>query len=351
MLVDLSQSSADITRWLVDIPSVSGDETALADDVEKLLTVGHLEVLRSGNSILARTNLGRAQRLLVGGHLDTVPIADNVPSKTVEGLIYGCGTSDMKSSVAVMLKLAVEIPEPRHDITWVFYDCEEVEATRNGLGRIETEHREWLDADLALLMEPTDGAIEAGCQGTLRVVITTEGHRAHAARSWLGVNAIHGAADILARLATYEPRAVDIDGCLYKEGLNAVKIEGGIAGNVIPDACAVTVNFRFAPDRSSEQAIAHVRDVFEGFSLEVTDLSPGALPGLSSQAAQDFLRAVGSEPRPKYGWTDVSRFSALGIPALNFGPGDPNLAHTREEHVSIDRIEETEVIMRKYLSL
>ena len=349
--LDLALDCAGLTEQLVDVASVSGEEVELADAVEGALTsCAHLEVLRSGNSVLARTRLGRDSRVLVGGHLDTVPIADNVPSSRVGDLIYGCGSADMKSSIAIMLKLAVEISQPIHDLTWVFYDCEEIEASRNGLGRIEAEHRGWLDADLAILMEPTDGEIEAGCQGTLRATVLTAGRRAHSARGWLGSNAIHAASEILGRLSGYAPRDVDIDGCVYKEGLNAVRIEGGVAGNVIPDICAVTVNFRFAPDRSVEQAVAHVREVFEGFEVEITDTAGGALPGLSAPAARDFVFAVGRPARAKYGWTDVARFSTLGIPALNYGPGDPNLAHTRDEHVAVAKVSEAEDVMRRFLT-
>jgi succinyl-diaminopimelate desuccinylase len=347
--LDLTLDAAALTEQLVDARSVSGDEGELADVVESALVAPHLQVLRSGNSVLARTNLGLPTRVLIGGHLDTVPIADNVPSRRDGDTIYGCGTSDMKSSLAVMLRLAVELARPAHDLTWVFYDCEEIEAARNGLTRIETDHREWLEADLAILMEPTHGEIEAGCQGTLRAVVTTEGVRAHSARGWLGRNAIHAAGEIINRLAAYAPRDVDIDGCIYKEGLNAVKVEGGVAGNVIPDHCAVTVNFRFAPDRSVEQAIEHVRTVFDGFDVQITDSAAGALPGLNVPVTQSFVESTGRTPRAKYGWTDVSRFSTLGIPALNYGPGDPNLAHTRDEHVSAALIAETEVVLRRFL--
>jgi succinyl-diaminopimelate desuccinylase len=243
------------------------------------------------------------------------------------------------------------VPEPVHDLTVVLYDCEEIEADRNGLGRIEVEHPEWLVAQLAILAEPTDGAVEAGCQGALRVTVRTAGRRAHSARSWLGDNAIHAAGEVLARLGRYRPRTVEIDECTYREGLQAVGISGGVAGNVIPDACELVVNFRFAPDRSLSDAQAHVREVLEGFDLEFTDGAPGALPGLDAPAARQFLAAIGVAPVAKFGWTDVSRFAARGIPALNFGPGDPNLAHTREEHVRTDQIITCTEALRRYLTV
>ncbi|MEJ2864900.1 succinyl-diaminopimelate desuccinylase [Actinomycetospora flava] len=350
--LDLLADPVSLTAALVDVPSVSGNEEALADAVQAALAAQapHLELLRSGQALLARTRLGRPRRVLLAGHLDTVPIADNVPSRRDGATLYGCGTSDMKSGVAVMTHLAAALTEPAHDVTLVLYDCEEIESSRNGLGRLEREHRDWLDADLALLGEPTSGQVEAGCQGTLRVVVRTSGRRAHSARSWLGENAIHAAAPVLARLAEYTAREVDIDGCRYREGLQAVKIAGGVAGNVVPDACEVTVNFRFAPDRSLDDARAHVADVLAGFALTETDAAPGALPGLSAPAAGDFVRATGTTPVAKYGWTDVARFAALGIPALNFGPGDPNLAHTREESVPVGAISDACDTLRTYLT-
>ncbi|MQS13870.1 succinyl-diaminopimelate desuccinylase [Streptomyces kaniharaensis] len=349
--LDLTLDGGALTARLVDFPSVSGDEQALADAVEAALRgYPHLTVDRYGNNVVARTNTGRAERVLLAGHLDTVPIADNLPSYVDGDLLYGCGTSDMKSGVAVQLRLAATVTEPNRDLTFVFYDCEEVEAHRNGLGHLAKERPEWLAADFAVLMEPSGAVVEGGCQGTLRAQIRLTGVRAHAARSWLGDNAIHHAAEVLARLATYEPRRVEIDGLEYREGLNAVRIDGGVAGNVIPDECVVTVNFRYAPDRTEAEAEKHVREVFDGFELTVTDFAPGALPGLSQPAAQAFLAATGGEARAKFGWTDVARFSALGVPAVNYGPGDPNLAHKREEHCSLTAIAQTEERLRAWLT-
>ncbi|WP_300010217.1 succinyl-diaminopimelate desuccinylase [Pseudonocardia sp.] len=349
--LDLTADPIDLCAALVDLPSVSGGEAAIADAVEAALReqAPHLEVLRTGDAVLARTRLGREQRVLLAGHLDTVPIADNLPSRRDGHLLHGCGTSDMKAGDAVIAHLAATLTEPRHDLTLVLYDCEEVEAQRNGLGRIEREHRDWLAADLAILGEPTNAGVEAGCQGTLRAEVTTRGRRAHSARSWLGDNAIHAATPALQQLAAYLAREVDIDGCVYREGLQAVRITGGVAGNVVPDECVLTVNFRFAPDRDCAAAEEHVREVFDGFEVVITDRSPGALPGLTEPAAREFIAATGTPPSAKYGWTDVSRFSALGIPALNFGPGDPNLAHKREEHVDTRQITEAADVLRRFL--
>ncbi len=349
--LDLTADPVELCAALVDVPSVSGNEAELADAVERALReqAPHLEVLRSGAAVLARTRLDRERRVLLAGHLDTVPIADNLPSRRDGDLLYGCGTSDMKAGDAVIAHLVATCATPRHDLTVVFYDCEEVEAQRNGLGRIEREHPDWLQADLVILGEPTNGEVEAGCQGTLRVEITTRGRRAHSARSWLGDNAVHAAAPLLARLDGYVAREVDIDGCRYREGLQAVRIAGGVAGNVVPDECVVTVNFRFAPDRDVAAAEQHVREVFDGYELAVVDSAAGALPGLDQPVARAFLTATGSTASAKFGWTDVARFAALGIPALNFGPGDPNLAHTVDEHVDTRKITAVVEQLRRFL--
>ncbi|WP_309052753.1 succinyl-diaminopimelate desuccinylase [Streptomyces sp.] len=353
--LDLSQDGAALTAALVDFPSVSGTEGPLADAIERALrALPHLTVDRYGNNVVARTTLGRPERVVLAGHIDTVPIADNVPSRLDEnGVLWGCGTSDMKSGVAVQLRIAATVPEPNRDLTFVFYDNEEVAADLNGLGKVAAAHPEWLEGDFAVLLEPSDGQVEGGCQGTLRVVLRTAGERAHSARSWMGSNAIHAAAPILERLASYEPRRPVIDGLQYHEGLNAVRIEGGVATNVIPDACTVTVNYRYAPDRSPAEALAYVRAFFDGCGVAefvVDDESPGALPGLSHPAAEAFMKAVGGSAQPKFGWTDVARFSALGVPAVNYGPGDAIYAHKRDEHVQVDRIHHCEARLRDWLT-
>ena len=351
MDLDISHDSASLTASLVDIRSVSGDEKELADLIEAALRdLPHLSVHRDGDAVIARTTLGRPQRVIVAGHIDTVPIAGNVPSHREGNLLYGCGSCDMKSGVAVALRLAARLTQPSQDVTWVFYDCEEVEAERNGLLRLSRNCPQLLTGDLAVLMEPTDGVIEGGCQGTMRAEVAVHGKRAHSARAWMGQNAIHAAAGILELLRGYEPRKPDVDGLIYREGLNAVGIRGGVAGNVVPDECVVTVNFRFAPDRSAEQASAHVREVFAGCDVAITESAPGARPGLGHPAAASLLAAVGGVPRAKLGWTDVARFAALGLPAVNYGPGDPELAHSPDEHVDVAQIAECEAKMSAWLN-
>lgn len=356
--LDPTAGPVGLTRQLCDIPSVSGDEGRIADAVEALLRgAPHLAVVRDGDTIVARTELGRPRRVAIAGHLDTVPIAENLPTRettdplTGETVIWGRGTVDMKAGVAVQLALALELAEPAVDLTWIWYDHEEVSSELNGLGRVQRRRPELFEADFAILGEPSNGTIEGGCNGTLRARVTMLGKRAHSARAWAGVNAIHRAAEMLERLARFDPETVRVDGLDYREGLNAVRISGGVAGNVIPDRCDIEVNYRFAPSRDGAEAEAFVRAFFAGADeVEIVDLAPGARPGLDAPLAQAFVRAVGREPTAKFGWTDVSRFAEIGIPAVNFGPGDPSLAHADDERVPVAQIEASAAALRAWLS-
>lgn len=337
----------DLARALIDIPSVSGDEHAIAAQVESVLRdCAHLDVVRIGDALVARTMLGRGERVIIAGHLDTVPIKDNVPSTmSADGTeVIGRGAVDMKSGVAVQLALAVELIAPTRDVTWVFYDNEEVEASLSGLGRIVRERPELLEGDFAILGEPTSAVIEGGCNGTLRLDVTIHGKAAHSARAWKGANAIQGAAPLLSALAAHEHEDIDVEGLTFREGINAVGIRGGIAGNVIPDACTVSINYRFSPAWSLDEAKGRIEALvaraFKGVpeppngrtvTWEYTDEAASARPGLGAPLAIAFADAVAATgapaPRAKLGWTDVARFGELGIPAVNFGPGDPERAH------------------------
>ncbi|QZY52531.1 succinyl-diaminopimelate desuccinylase [Leucobacter tenebrionis] len=356
--LDPTLGAVELTRQLCDIPSVSGDERAIADAVEAALGehAPHLHVTRDGDTLIARTELGRDRRVAIAGHLDTVPINDNLPVRdeideaTGETVIRGRGTVDMKAGVAVQLALAIELTAPAVDLTWIWYDHEEVASELSGLGRAMRNHPQLFAADFAILGEPSNGTIEGGCNGTMRARVTVRGKRAHSARSWMGVNAIQRAGALLDRLARYEAQRIVVDGLEYREGLNAVRIEGGVAGNVIPDRCSFEVNYRFAPSRSVEEAEQLVRDFFsDADEVEIVDRAPGARPGLDAPLAQRFVAAVGAEPTAKFGWTDVARFSALGIPAVNFGPGDALLAHADDERVPVTQIEFTERALRAWL--
>ncbi|MGH3414775.1 MAG: succinyl-diaminopimelate desuccinylase [Marmoricola sp.] len=350
MGLDLSQDVVALTGTLVDIESVSRDEKQIADAIEQALGgLDHLEVTRLGNSLVARTDLGLGERVVIAGHVDTVPVNDNLPARNDGTLLHGLGSCDMKGGVAVALRMAATVPEPARDVTYVLYESEEIDDSANGLRKVAERRPDLLAADFAILMEPSDGAVEAGCQGTLRVEVRTRGERAHPARAWRGSNAIHAAGEVLRRLQEYVPRKPVIDGLEYHEGLNAVLISGGVATNVLPDECVVTVNHRFAPDRSEQQALEYLTRLFDGFEITVTDCAPGALPGLDRPAAAAFVAATGGVVNPKFGWTDVARFSGLGIPAVNYGPGDPMLAHKQEEHVPVAQIRACEDTLRGWL--
>ena len=368
--LNLLQDPVDLTAALVDIESVSHNETAIADAVEAALREvaqadESIEVLRIGNNVIARTHRGLPQRVILAGHLDTVPTADNVPSTRgvdAQGrdTLFGCGTVDMKSGDAVYLHAFATLAasqELQRDLTLIMYECEEIAAEFNGLRHLSESHPELLAGDVALLGEPSGNVIEAGCQGSIRLRLTAHGTRAHSARAWLGDNAVHKLAPVLSRIAAYEPQTVDIDGLAYREGLNVVWLEAGVATNTLPDEAVLRVNFRFAPNRSADEAMAHFREVLgldefaaEDLTVDVEDVSPGALPGLHAAAAKELVAVAGDVVKPKFGWTDVARFSALGIPAVNFGPGDPAYCHKKDEQIPVECITALWEDLRRYLT-
>ena len=368
--LNLLQDPVDLTAALVDIESVSHNETAIADAVEVALREvaqadESIEVLRIDNNVIARTHRGLPQRVILAGHLDTVPTADNVPSTRgvdAQGrdTLFGCGTVDMKSGDAVYLHAFATLAasqELQRDLTLIMYECEEIAAEFNGLRHLSESHPELLTGDVALLGEPSGNVIEAGCQGSIRLRLTAHGTRAHSARAWLGDNAVHKLAPVLSRIAAYEPQTVDIDGLAYREGLNVVWLEAGVATNTLPDEAVLRVNFRFAPNRSADEAMAHFREVLgldefaaEDLTVDVEDVSPGALPGLHAAAAKELVAVAGDVVKPKFGWTDVARFSALGIPAVNFGPGDPAYCHKKDEQIPVECITALWEDLRRYLT-
>ena len=353
-----------LTAALIDIESPSHHEAEIADAIEAALrTLAGVEVIRSGNTVVARTHFGRPQRVVLAGHIDTVPLAGNTPHRFERGaggeeLLFGCGSVDMKSGLACYLSVFAKLASRggqacAFDMTLIAYEGEEVAARYNGLAHLERDRPELLAGDLALLGEPSGGVIEAGCQGSIRVFVDAHGTRAHSARSWLGENAAHQLAPVLTRVAEYQPRTVTIAGCEYREGLNVVGMEGFVATNTIPDHARLVVNFRFAPDRSVEEAKAHLEEVLAlAGPLELTydDVAPGALPGLDDPVAADLVRAVGGNFRAKFGWTDVARFSSLGVPAVNFGPGDPGFAHKQDEQCPVSQIRSVHAQLLQYLS-
>ncbi|MEZ2189458.1 succinyl-diaminopimelate desuccinylase [Corynebacterium sp. CCM 9204] len=364
--LDLTADPVDLTARLVDIASPSHHEENIADAIESALRdlaegTG-IEVLRYRNNVLARTNRGLPGRVILAGHIDTVPIADNVPSKRGvddqgRDTLFGCGTVDMKSGDAVFLNafaLLAESPDLSRDLTLICYECEEIASEFNGLTHLVREHPEWLAGDVAILGEPSGAVIEAGCQGSIRLKITAHGTRAHSARSWLGVNAMHLFAPVITRIADYQPDEVHIDGCTYREGINIVRCESFVATNTIPDEALLYVNYRFAPDKTVDEAMGHFNEVLgvdgdSRFTVDIDDISPGALPGLGKPAAAELVRATGGQFRAKFGWTDVARFAELGIPAVNFGPGDPSFCHKRDEQCPVHMITEVSETLLAYL--
>jgi succinyl-diaminopimelate desuccinylase len=342
---------------LVAIPSVSYHEGALADRVEAdLRAAGHLDLTRFGDTVVARTELGRARRLVLAGHLDTVPAFDDGNGRVEGDTLWGLGAVDMKGGVAVFLDLATAISEPAHDVTYVFYACEEVARRDNALAHLAQTRPDLLAADAAVLGEPTGGVVEAGCQGTMRAVVSVGGRRAHSSRPWMGVNAVHRLLPVLGELERYEPRRVVLDGCEYTEQLQAVAVEGGVAANVVPDRATVTVNYRFAPDRDpagAEHALGELLtgalEPAAGDTLEVVDVAAGAVPALEHPLLASLVAATGFAPRAKVGWTDVATFAEIGVPATNFGPGDPLLAHTSDEHVSRRELEHARGVLASVL--
>lgn len=339
---------------LVDVPSVSHGEGALADFVEaSLRAVPGLVVDRVGDNVVARTSLGRSSRVVLAGHLDTVPPNGNERARVEGDVLWGLGAADMKGGLAVFLELARSVAEPAVDVTYVFYVCEEVAREHNGLLQVAAARPELLAGDAAVLGEPTGGVVEAGCQGSLRVDVTLVGERAHTARPWMGVNAVHRLGVLLERVAGFEERRPVLDGCEYREALQAVRVEGGVAGNVVPDRAVVQLNHRFAPDRTEEEAMASVRsvvgdavDAAAGDRVVLVDAAPPAAPSLEHPLLKALLDRTGTPPRAKLGWTDVSFFAGRGVPATNFGPGDPTLAHTADEHVSQAELEQAYEVLR-----
>lgn len=346
----------ELTAELVAVPSVSFHEGDLAALIEaRLSDLDHLEVVRVGDNVVARTSLGRAHRVILAGHTDTVPPRGDAGTLLEADVVTGVGSSDMKSGLAVMLALAGDQVSPPVDLTFVFYAREEVAAEHSGLAEIARERPDLLAGDVAVLGEPTGAQIEAGCQGQVRVVITLGGVRAHTARPWMGVNAIHRLGALLAAVADHDPRTPVVQGLRFRESLQVVRVSGGVAGNVVPDEAALEVSYRFAPDRTPESALRWLEELFEPFlgpgdTVEVVDVAPAAPPAVGHPFVAGMVERHGLEVSAKLGWTDVARFAELGIPAVNLGPGDPTLAHTAGEQVEGSAITTTFELLREAIA-
>ena len=345
-----------LTASLVDIPSESHDEAALTAHIEaRLRALPHLEVERVGPNLVARTQLGRPRRVVLAGHTDTVPANGNATARIDGDVLWGLGAADMKGGLAVMLALAEAVPHPAVDVTFVFYAGEEVAAEHNGLGHLMRDRPDLLDGDVAILGEPTGGEVEAGCQGTLRLEVTLGGTRAHTARPWMGRNAIHRLGAVLRLLESFESRSPMIEGCQFREALQAVAVSGGVASNVVPDLASITINRRFAPDRTAAEAEAEVRALLaplleEGDEVRLVDAAPAAAPGLDNPVLRSLVEDHHLAVQAKLGWTDVARFAEAGIPACNLGPGDAALAHRADERVDRASLERSYEVLHAVLT-
>ncbi len=337
----------EVTADLINRPSVSFEEAEFVTWLEaELNKLDHLEVIRVGDNLVARTSLGRDKRIILAGHTDTVVPNNNEKAVIKNGSVWGIGASDMKSGLAVFLELARNLAEPAMDVTYVFYAREEVAEVHSGLNELIQHRPDLLEADCAILGEPTAAAIEAGCQGTMRFRLTLEGVRAHTARPWMGRNAVHRLAPILFELEAFKVRTPTIDGCTFCEAIQAVKVEGGVAGNVVPDSVVLEIHYRYAPDRTPGQAEAFVRELLGPYlessdKMVVVDNSPACLPYMDYPIFQKLVKENDIEAKAKLGWTDVARFTGLGIPAINLGPGDPLVSHAPDENCSADFLDKT----------
>ena len=341
---------------LVSVPSVSLQEAALADMVQRRLAgVPGLEVVRVGDNVVGRTALGRARRVVLAGHLDTVPPNGNASARTEGDVLWGLGSVDMKGGLAVMLDLAAGLRTPAVDLTWVFYVAEEIARRHSGLLQLASRRPDLVEADVAIVCEPTDATVEAGCQGVIKAAVTMAGERAHVSRPWNGVNAVHRLGPVIEAVRGWAGRQAVVDGCVYRESLQVVGVSGGVASNVVPDAAGLELNYRFAPDRTLDEAESCLRAMLAGCmqagdSLVVTDTAPPALPRLTDPVLAGLVARSQAPVVAKLGWTDVAFFAERGVPAANFGPGDPQLAHTAGEHVSRASLERARAVMAELLS-
>ena len=338
-------SRLDDALVLVALDSVSHREAALAALIEsRLRTNPALDVERVGDNVVARTTGYHATRLLVAGHLDTVP-GDASTACIVGDQLRGVGACDMKGSLAVMVELATEQTARSVELTWVFYAREEIGRGESGLLEIRELRPDLLEANVAVLAEPTGGSVEAGCQGTLRFGVTLQGTRAHTARPFTGRNAVHRLGTLLERVASYAPRTALVDGVTFVEQLQAVSVEGGVAPNVVPDVARCTLNHRVAPDRSLDEAVDWLTGYLgpvleEGDAVEVLDWAPSAPPSMINERLRQLVALTERPVRGKVGWTDVATFAEMGIAAKNFGAGDPLLAHRSDEFVTESELDE-----------
>ncbi len=340
-----SATLADLLETLVNIPSETGREAAIAEWMaSRLRALGHGDLLRSGHSLVWRGPRGTPARpqVVLAGHLDTVPANGNAVARRAEGRLYGLGSSDMKAGDAVLLAL-LETLDPerlRFDLAAVFYEAEEGPLEANGLTRLLVE-MPWLkQARLAILLEPTDLRVELGCIGSLNAEVRVIGKSAHSARPWLGVNAVERAAPWLAEITRFPVTAATVGGVEYRETLQITTLRAGRAKNVVPDELVANLNYRFPPDRTLAQAEVRLRALVPAeFEFRLADAAaPGRVCDDLAEV-REFVTRFGATVAGKQGWTDVAQFTGAGVAAFNFGPGIPEQAHQVDEYCPLENLE------------
>lgn len=350
----MTETLADLLETLVNTPSVTGNEAAIADWLgQRLARRGTGEVLRSGRSLVWRAPPTGRPMLVLAGHTDTVPAKGNERARREDGRLYGVGSTDMKGGDAVMLRL-LETVDPaalRFDLVAVFYDGEEGSLETNGLKRLLQE-MPWLrQARLAILLEPTDLRVELGCSGAMNVEVKVAGKSAHSARPWTGVNAIERAAPWLTEITRFPVTPHTIHGVEYRETLQVTLLSAGKTKNVVPDELVANLNYRFPPDRTVEQAEARVRALVPAeFGFRVADVAPPGEVCGDRVEVREFIDRFGLGVAGKQGWTDVAQFTQAGIPAFNFGPGVPELCHVVDEFCPIDNLERAYRTLAEFVS-
>jgi succinyl-diaminopimelate desuccinylase len=327
---ELAARLATRTLELVDIPSESHSESALAEHVANVLREGGAEVLDLGDSCVLARPRETQPRVLLAGHLDTVPAQGNIPGRLDSNHVHGLGASDMKGALAVMIELVLA----RAPYAALFFPREELPAAESALTPLLERSR--VEADFVVVMEPTDNELHAGCLGNINATWTFQGRSGHSARPWQADNAIHRAAIGIAQLASAPSIPVSFDGLTFHEVVSVTRVEGGIASNVIPETCTAHVNFRYAPGRTPAEAEKRLQAMTAGLgSLEVTGNSGSGAVALDHPQARKLIEAGSLNVAPKQAWTPVAEFAANGYPAVNFGPGATARAHQRDESIEI----------------
>ena len=347
-------SLGELALRLVDIPSVSREEQAITTWIaERVAASAHLGIVhRQDDAIVFGPAAGGRPDVVLAGHSDTVPEQGNLPGRLEDGFVHGLGSSDMKGSLAVMLALAEELRRwaPALSPLFVIFGREEVSIQESVLAGLFDACPAILEARLAVMMEPTGNALHAGCLGNVQAELEFQGVAVHSARPWLGVNAIHEAVRGLAAVVESQPQDVDLGGLRFREVLSVTQIEGGIANNVVPDRAVCGLNFRYGGHRSPAGAEARLRElVGPAGELRILNLAPAAPVALDNPLTQRLLAAGDLAVAPKQAWTPVAEFAARGLAAVNFGPGDPELAHRRDERVSVEAMEATLSVLCRFL--